>query len=226
MPPAPPQPQPPTRTPNPAFTPTPPHPNNKSPQTPTSLSNPTASQPPQTPNPHPRHPHPAGPLPLHTLPNAQPHLPGVCNPTAPLTPQTPNLPTSPRQAFAGIVTVSVGHCHPDVVAAVNAQTGLLQHTTTIYLNNQVGAGLAHFALVMGSFKGLGLHNPLINRSDSQQLKTTTTATTATPARWRSTPRSWRTGCPVTSRCAVGGFGAWILGFRVQGCVGGGGLKGF
>lgn len=40
-------------------------------------------------------------------------------------------------AFAGIVTVSVGHCHPDVVSAVNAQNHLLQHTTTIYLNNQI-----------------------------------------------------------------------------------------
>ena len=45
-------------------------------------------------------------------------------------PQTP-------QAFAGIVTVSVGHCHPDVVKAVNAQNQLLQHTTTIYLNHQI-----------------------------------------------------------------------------------------
>lgn len=41
------------------------------------------------------------------------------------------------QAFAGIVTVSVGHCHPEVVAAVNRQNQLLQHTTTIYLNNEV-----------------------------------------------------------------------------------------
>lgn len=42
------------------------------------------------------------------------------------------------QAFAGIVTVSVGHCHPAVNAAVIEQTGRLQHTTTIYLHNQVG----------------------------------------------------------------------------------------
>jgi 4-aminobutyrate aminotransferase-like enzyme len=41
------------------------------------------------------------------------------------------------QAFAGIVTVSVGHCHPEIVKAVNAQSELLQHTTTIYLNNQI-----------------------------------------------------------------------------------------
>ncbi len=40
-------------------------------------------------------------------------------------------------AFAGIVTVSVGHCHPRFVAAVNAQNEKLQHTTTIYLHHQV-----------------------------------------------------------------------------------------
>ena len=34
--------------------------------------------------------------------------------------------------FAGIVSVSVGHCHPHVIEAVRAQNELLQHTTTIY----------------------------------------------------------------------------------------------
>lgn len=37
-------------------------------------------------------------------------------------------------AFAGIVTVSVGHCHPKVVEKVKEQVGTLQHTTTIYLH--------------------------------------------------------------------------------------------
>lgn len=41
------------------------------------------------------------------------------------------------QVFAGIVTVSVGHCHPKVVAAVDRQNHLLQHTTNIYLNNEI-----------------------------------------------------------------------------------------
>src|SRR5256886_2963926 len=36
--------------------------------------------------------------------------------------------------FAGIVSVSVGHCHPQVVAKVKEQVGKLQHTTTIYLH--------------------------------------------------------------------------------------------
>ena len=40
--------------------------------------------------------------------------------------------------FAGIVTVSVGHCHPKVVDRVRDQVGLLQHATTIYLHPTVG----------------------------------------------------------------------------------------
>jgi alanine-glyoxylate transaminase/(R)-3-amino-2-methylpropionate-pyruvate transaminase len=39
--------------------------------------------------------------------------------------------------FAGIVTVSCGHCHPLVNKAIKEQTDKLQHTTTIYLNNQI-----------------------------------------------------------------------------------------
>lgn len=40
-------------------------------------------------------------------------------------------------AFGGIVTVSCGHCHPDIVDAIIHQTKLLQHTTTIYLHHAV-----------------------------------------------------------------------------------------
>src|SRR3954470_851267 len=36
--------------------------------------------------------------------------------------------------FAGIVTVSCGHCHPKSVAAIEKQTETLQHATTIYLH--------------------------------------------------------------------------------------------
>jgi len=41
-------------------------------------------------------------------------------------------------AFAGIVTVSVGHCHPYVIDKVKAQVGRLQHATTIYLHPTIG----------------------------------------------------------------------------------------
>ncbi len=36
--------------------------------------------------------------------------------------------------LAGIVAISVGHCHPKVIARIQEQVGMLQHTTTIYLN--------------------------------------------------------------------------------------------
>ena len=39
--------------------------------------------------------------------------------------------------FGGIVTVSVGHCHPEVVAAANRQNETISHTTSIYLNPQL-----------------------------------------------------------------------------------------
>jgi alanine-glyoxylate transaminase/(R)-3-amino-2-methylpropionate-pyruvate transaminase len=40
-------------------------------------------------------------------------------------------------AFGGIVTVSVGHCHPRVVAAADAQNQTLQHASTIYLHPNI-----------------------------------------------------------------------------------------
>ncbi|KAG1668083.1 hypothetical protein FOA52_010493 [Chlamydomonas sp. UWO 241] len=58
-------------------------------------------------------------------------------------------------AFAGIVTVSVGHCHPVVVAAVIDQTRLLQHTTTIYLHNEVAQFAEELAAKMpGNLKNV------------------------------------------------------------------------
>ncbi len=37
-------------------------------------------------------------------------------------------------AFAGIATVNVGHCHPHVVHAIQTQSAKLQHATTLYLH--------------------------------------------------------------------------------------------
>ncbi|MDQ2918618.1 MAG: aminotransferase class III-fold pyridoxal phosphate-dependent enzyme [Verrucomicrobiota bacterium] len=42
-------------------------------------------------------------------------------------------------ALGGIVTVSVGHCHPEMVEVARRQNELLQHSTTIYLNPNIGA---------------------------------------------------------------------------------------
>eukprot|EP01104_Vermistella_antarctica_P006561 TRINITY_DN17270_c0_g1_i1.p1 TRINITY_DN17270_c0_g1~~TRINITY_DN17270_c0_g1_i1.p1 ORF type:complete len:478 (+),score=141.23 TRINITY_DN17270_c0_g1_i1:124-1557(+) len=39
--------------------------------------------------------------------------------------------------YGGIVTVSVGHCHPEVNKAAKEQMDLLQHTTNIYYNPQI-----------------------------------------------------------------------------------------
>jgi alanine-glyoxylate transaminase/(R)-3-amino-2-methylpropionate-pyruvate transaminase len=40
-------------------------------------------------------------------------------------------------AIGGIVTVSIGHCHPKMVAAAHQQNETLQHTTTIYLHPNI-----------------------------------------------------------------------------------------
>lgn len=40
-------------------------------------------------------------------------------------------------AFAGIVTISVGHCHPYVTQKAREQLEILQHTTTIYLHPNI-----------------------------------------------------------------------------------------
>jgi alanine-glyoxylate transaminase/(R)-3-amino-2-methylpropionate-pyruvate transaminase len=39
--------------------------------------------------------------------------------------------------LGGIVTISVGHCHPHVIAAANKQNETIQHSTTIYLQPNV-----------------------------------------------------------------------------------------
>ena len=39
--------------------------------------------------------------------------------------------------FAGIATVSVGHCHPHVLEAVREQNETLQHATTVYLHPNI-----------------------------------------------------------------------------------------
>lgn len=36
--------------------------------------------------------------------------------------------------FSGILTTSLGHCHPEVVERVREQVGKLGHTSTLYLN--------------------------------------------------------------------------------------------
>ena len=49
-------------------------------------------------------------------------------------------------AFGGIATVCCGHCHPDVVRTIVDQTKKLQHSTILYLNNEI----ADFAEALAS----------------------------------------------------------------------------
>jgi alanine-glyoxylate transaminase / (R)-3-amino-2-methylpropionate-pyruvate transaminase len=58
--------------------------------------------------------------------------------------------------FAGIVTVSVGHCHPEIVAKVQEQAGRLQHTTTIYLHPTVAQLGQKLAAHMPADSGLSV----------------------------------------------------------------------
>jgi alanine-glyoxylate transaminase/(R)-3-amino-2-methylpropionate-pyruvate transaminase len=54
--------------------------------------------------------------------------------------------------FAGIATVSCGHCHPKITSAIHQQVDTLQHGTTIYLHPNV----AQFAKKLASKMPAGL----------------------------------------------------------------------
>ncbi len=66
-------------------------------------------------------------------------------------------------AFAGIVTVSVGHCHPKIIEKVREQTGRLQHATTIYLHPTI----AQFAEKLASKMPDGLSRTYFTNSGSE-----------------------------------------------------------
>jgi alanine-glyoxylate transaminase / (R)-3-amino-2-methylpropionate-pyruvate transaminase len=56
--------------------------------------------------------------------------------------------------IAGIVTVSVGHCHPKITERVREQVGRLVHTTTIYLHPTVALYAREMAKRMPAKSGL------------------------------------------------------------------------
>jgi len=58
--------------------------------------------------------------------------------------------------FAGIVTVSVGHCHPRIVDKVRDQVGKLQHATTIYLHPAIALLAKKLADHMPAESGLSV----------------------------------------------------------------------
>jgi 4-aminobutyrate aminotransferase len=52
--------------------------------------------------------------------------------------------------FSGILTTAIGHCHPEVVAAIQEQVATLGHTSTLYLTeNQVEAARRLAAIAPG-----------------------------------------------------------------------------
>ncbi len=57
-------------------------------------------------------------------------------------------------AIAGIVTVSVGHCHPKITERVREQVGRLVHTTTIYLHPTIAIYARELARRMPDRSGL------------------------------------------------------------------------
>lgn len=55
--------------------------------------------------------------------------------------------------FSGILTTSIGHCHPEVVERVRDQVGRLGHTSTLYVTeNQVNAARKLAAIAPGNLK--------------------------------------------------------------------------
>ena len=71
--------------------------------------------------------------------------------------------------YAGIVSISAGHCHPKIVARVQEQLATLTHTTSIYLNPTAGAYAQKLA---GHFpKASGLSQTSFTNSGSEANET-------------------------------------------------------
>jgi alanine-glyoxylate transaminase/(R)-3-amino-2-methylpropionate-pyruvate transaminase len=72
-------------------------------------------------------------------------------------------------AFAGIVTVSVGHCHPRIVEKVREQVGRLQHVTTLYLHPTIGEFARKLAEHMPEESGLSVSYFTNSGSEANEL---------------------------------------------------------
>lgn len=71
--------------------------------------------------------------------------------------------------FAGIVTVSVGHCHRKVIDAVREQNERLQHTTTIYLHPTIAEFGKALAATFPGGSGLGVTYFVNSGSEANDL---------------------------------------------------------
>ena len=72
-------------------------------------------------------------------------------------------------AIGGIVTVSVGHCHPEILEAVREQNERLQHTTTIYLHPNVAEFGKLLASTFSKKSGLGVSYFTSSGSEANEL---------------------------------------------------------
>lgn len=71
--------------------------------------------------------------------------------------------------FAGIVTVSVGHCHPKVIEAIREQNERFQHTTTIYLHPNIAQYAKNLASTFPKDSGLSVCYFTNSGSESNDL---------------------------------------------------------
>ncbi len=71
--------------------------------------------------------------------------------------------------FAGIVTVSVGHCHPKVIEAIREQNERFQHTTTIYLHPNIAQYAKKLASTFPKDSGLSVCYFTNSGSESNDL---------------------------------------------------------
>ena len=102
--------------------------------------------------------------------------------------------------YAGIVTVSVGHCHPKVVKAVKDQVDTLQHATTIYLHPNFpllakklaskmpkGLDVTYFTNSGSEANDLAVMMARLTRATRTSSRCATAITAARRERWVSPP---------------------------------------
>jgi alanine-glyoxylate transaminase / (R)-3-amino-2-methylpropionate-pyruvate transaminase len=73
--------------------------------------------------------------------------------------------------FAGILTTSLGHCHPRIVDAVREQVGRLGHTSTLYVTR----AQAEAAQKLGEIAPGGLKRVFFSNSGTEAIETALTA---------------------------------------------------
>lgn len=73
--------------------------------------------------------------------------------------------------FAGILTTSVGHCHPQVVSRVQEQVGRLGHTSALYVTE----GQLEVAATLSRLAPAGLTRAAFTNSGTEAIETAITA---------------------------------------------------